>query len=625
MLFKTPRCLLTAFGTLAIFSIGALLAFVTWQEYQQAFSGLKENLVMEAKLLAGHAQLSFATARRTLDELEGRFRRDGFVPFEQDSEYWEELGYTLARTPQLAHIAIVDTQDRIRFTSSTFPMPAANAGAREYIQAHLRGVDFHISRPVIARSDGQPLIPVTLRLTSPGGEFQGVLFASLDLGYFQDFYSRVRGKVDLRIGMFRRDGAVLSLHPAPLSGAAAEVQDVEGEAVARPTAGVHLVESLIDGAREIAAYHTLDVYPVTVAATYSYRAFLANTVFPLILRNSIIFLAFAAAIVFSVIRVRQAMGEAVEAREAQHASERLCRAIIHHLPNGRVAVFDRERRYVFADGQAFSDHPKLACHHIVGKTMDELYSPEVRPVMQALAELGFEGDRAEEEVIHDNRTYKVMVVPLKAEEQSITQCMLLTQEITEFKQAQQALEALSATDGLLGIANRREFDRVLDKEWRRSVRERQPLALLMIDVDSFKLYNDTYGHLAGDECLRQVAQMLKDAVARPGDLVARYGGEEMTILLPDTDLDGALSVAEHIHETLAHKRISFPVSTVAERLTVSIGVASMRPSPDQKPAVLVAEADAGVYAAKHAGRNSTRARALPRPAIGSIELLFKQG
>lgn len=602
MFFKTPGRLLVALSALAVLSIAALLAFDSRQEYQRELSSVKETLRVEAELLAEHAQLSFGTAERMLGELEERLRRDGLEPFENDKRYWERVRRTLTRTPQLAQIAIVDAQGRLRFTSTTFPAPDIDLSDREYFSVHSAGTRLHISSPVVARDDGRSLIPVTLRIRGSGGEFQGVLFASLDLKYFQDFYSSLRNKLDLRVGMARRDGTVLSLYPAPASALTAEVQDDIAEFVARAETAILLTESPIDGTEKLVAYHILDRYPVAVMASYDYGLFLSNKIFPLLFRNIIVLLVFATAAALSVMLVRRAMGEAAKARKAQHASERLCRAIMRRLPNGRVAVFDRERRYVFADGEGFSGHPTLASKKIVGKTMDEVYSPTANSLMQALAARAFSG---EEEVPYEDNFFKVMAVPLMDEEGLIDRCMLLTQDITEFKQTQLALEALSATDSLLGIANRREFDRLLEQEWRRSVREQQPLALLMIDVDSFKLYNDTYGHQTGDECLRHVAQALREAVTRSGDLVARYGGEEITVLLPGTDLDGATDVAKRIHEALARKAIPFPASGVADRVTVSIGAASVQPSLEMEPAALVKEADSGVYAAKETGRNLT--------------------
>ncbi|MFC5355883.1 diguanylate cyclase [Azospirillum himalayense] len=165
------------------------------------------------------------------------------------------------------------------------------------------------------------------------------------------------------------------------------------------------------------------------------------------------------------------------------------------------------------------------------------------------------------------------------------------------------LRTLSFNDGLTGIANRRRFDEVFLREWRRCGRAQLSLSLIMLDVDQFKPYNDHYGHQAGDECLRAVAQLLAEQMMRPGDLIARYGGEEFVCLLPETDEDGAVQVAERLRQTVAERRMPHAVSHVADHITISLGVATARPTLDDTPERLTQLADGLLYEAKRAGRN----------------------
>jgi diguanylate cyclase (GGDEF)-like protein len=172
----------------------------------------------------------------------------------------------------------------------------------------------------------------------------------------------------------------------------------------------------------------------------------------------------------------------------------------------------------------------------------------------------------------------------------------------ELAKANKLLQIQSNTDGLTNISNRRHFDYVLSQEWNRGQRSSSPLAVIMLDIDHFKSFNDHYGHLAGDHCLQRLAQALAQSARRVGELVARYGGEEFIILLPNTDKQTALEVATHIRETvlsLAIPHATSPVSIV----TVSVGVASLQPSSLQLPEELVRLADAALYRAKLAGRN----------------------
>jgi diguanylate cyclase (GGDEF)-like protein len=169
----------------------------------------------------------------------------------------------------------------------------------------------------------------------------------------------------------------------------------------------------------------------------------------------------------------------------------------------------------------------------------------------------------------------------------------------------QQLAELSQTDGLTGLANRRHFDRRLQEEWQRSARHGTPLALLMIDVDHFKRYNDHHGHLSGDDCLRAVAQALLGCARRSSDLVARYGGEEFAVLMPHATVEEAQAQAQRCIDTIAFAALTHGDSPLAPVVTLSIGVARIEPGFDAtiSPMRLLQQADLALYRAKHAGRS----------------------
>jgi diguanylate cyclase (GGDEF)-like protein len=174
------------------------------------------------------------------------------------------------------------------------------------------------------------------------------------------------------------------------------------------------------------------------------------------------------------------------------------------------------------------------------------------------------------------------------------------------KRQRDALRALILTDALTGVANRRAFDERLDTEWRRCGRAGLPVALILVDIDHFKLYNDHYGHQAGDATLVQFATAMRRAAARSQDLVARYGGEEFAILLPQLDARGATGVAHRLMTELEHMAIPHEASPTAAHLTASMGIACMVPGEHSMPADLIQVADSLLYLAKDEGRNRYR-------------------
>jgi diguanylate cyclase (GGDEF)-like protein len=197
--------------------------------------------------------------------------------------------------------------------------------------------------------------------------------------------------------------------------------------------------------------------------------------------------------------------------------------------------------------------------------------------------------------------YRLRVRHLHRREERLVR--LVEERTRQLEEANRTLERLSQLDGLTGVANRRRFDDALDAEWRRGCRTGAPLSLVLLDIDAFKPFNDTYGHLRGDECLRQVAAALAGALGRAGDLVARYGGEEFAALLSGVAADEAAVVAERLRANVQALRLPHGASPAAGVVTISGGVATLTPTERGDPATLVAAADQALYDAKRLGRN----------------------
>ena len=201
---------------------------------------------------------------------------------------------------------------------------------------------------------------------------------------------------------------------------------------------------------------------------------------------------------------------------------------------------------------------------------------------------------------------EVRVVPVTADE-----VLVMVRDISdrrrielELRSANERLAKLSLTDSLTTLANRRSLDEHLNREWQRSSREQQPLSFILFDLDFFKQFNDTYGHQAGDDCLYQVAQAALAAVNRSSDLVARYGGEEFAVILANTELKGAYTIAQRIRDNIVQLSLPHTSSPVDTVVTASLGVSAIVPSPETLPNVLIRQADQALYSAKQAGRNN---------------------
>ncbi len=288
---------------------------------------------------------------------------------------------------------------------------------------------------------------------------------------------------------------------------------------------------------------------------------------------------------------------------------------IEALPLG-VAIYDQHDRLVLFNRSAAEMAPYRYGGELIGQTFEAMIR---RALDKGLIEeaLGREEDWLRERLAGRGKLNRPLLRSREDgrwmhlyEISTPSGCLVMARlDVTELVQksmalerSNQQLERLSATDGLTGLANRRQFDQHLYAEWQRSMRSGQPISLLLIDIDHFKRYNDRYGHLAGDACLREVAGILYDCAQRSGELVARYGGEEFALLLPGADGDVAMTVAQRCMDEIAKARMPHEDSPVAEFLTCSIGVATVVAVQDLVPESLVRCADEALYRVKNGGR-----------------------
>jgi diguanylate cyclase (GGDEF)-like protein len=301
-------------------------------------------------------------------------------------------------------------------------------------------------------------------------------------------------------------------------------------------------------------------------------------------------------------------------REAEQASVLLVTAL-DALPIG-IAIFDQHGRQVIRNHYLDQLFPGLysddSAHETLGTMLHrelemglpvEAMADKDQWIAQQLVERSSHAQpilqrQADDRWIH---TYEVhtaqgFTVVARAE---VTDLVRKEQLLA---QANEQLSLQSATDGLTGIANRRHFDETLDAEWQRAARNGNGLSLLMVDIDHFKLFNDHYGHLAGDECLRRVSHVLSSCVRRAGEVLARYGGEEFVMLMPGADLTQAMAMAQRCLNRIEQDAIPHGSSPTAPHVTFSIGIACVLPSSSRDAESLVNAADTAMYRAKMAGR-----------------------
>ena len=324
-------------------------------------------------------------------------------------------------------------------------------------------------------------------------------------------------------------------------------------------------------------------------------------------------------------RVRTQLQIRSNAETQEEQAERL-RTIVNNMAEGLLIIE--------ADGRIQFTNP--ACDKYLGYQENELAGRAISELLNPLVAQEyldyFERYAAAPQMAHSHGTREVII----RHRNGSSVCMDLTltpmylrqplfigllHDITHHKQSEDALQRAAMVDPLTQIANRRHFDSFLEKEWQRAMRSGQPLSLVVLDVDHFKLYNDTLGHPAGDACLQRVAGAIASHALRPTDLAARYGGEEFVLLFAETGAETAALMAESIRAHIESLRIPHPRSTTSEWLTVSIGVATIHPHQLDNTESLFVAADRAMYVAKEGGRNQVRATSSGGAALEAVKAL----
>ena len=490
-----------------------------------------------------------------------------------------------------------------------------NNSDRAYFAYHRSHADrnMHIGKPVLSKSDGVWVTTASLRLDDAHGQFAGVVLATVPVSFLADFYKTFDMGRSGSITLAMSDGTLIARNPSDLTMTGRDLSRGETFSKFLPKADTasYQYSSIIDGTVRLGSYRRVQDFPFVIIIGHGLDDVLTDWRLTAGLHTaiSLILAAALASIGWKVMR----QGNHIRRAERHYRllADNSSDAIMCVAPDGR-------RLYV---SPAFTTLTGWPVDMVMKMGWGELVHPDDQEGSRETAARLRSGEtNLSSAYRYICKSGEVLWVEARLNLVSATdddeaQYVIGIRDISERKLVEEQLaasnrelEVQARTDGLTGIANRRRFDEALHEEWRRGARNETPLSLLMIDIDRFKLFNDHFGHAAGDVCLARVAAAIAKCVHRPGDLVARYGGEEMSVVLPNTSSSGALEIAETIRASVQEMVIAHESNSPVGVVTVSIGVATRIPQPltdkDTEGALeLTALADAALYHSKNTGRN----------------------
>lgn len=569
-----------------------------------------------ARSLALQAEAEIGTADSLIIGLRERYEIDGAAP--KARTRIEGLMRLRVASMSMIHGLFLFDQDG-KWLANSLPGTNSNLNYadRGYFKFHHDNARDRVlvSGPVRSRADREWIITVTRRLYTANSEFAGVVDATMTTDHFQHFYDSVDiGKGGV-ITLISSNGLVMVRRPFIAENIGLDISstDLYKTQILHPPTGSFEFVSVIDGIVRIGSVQPVGTYGLRVLVSREKSEILAP--WWLETKIQLQWLAIVLALlILSGYRVASQIRDRMKAESLYRLlSDNSSDAIIRTASNG-------QQSYISPSFWTMTGWPK---DRLVNKSWTDIINPEDRGILQAIVASLVEGAEEAAGIFRFSRANGTQIwVEIRARvvlrgANALLEFVGNIRDISRQKAAEDrlaeanvALEAQAMTDPLTGISNRRHFDMTLQNEWNRGIRTGHSIALLMIDADCFKQYNDIYGHVAGDECLRKIAHMLDISIRHPGDLAARYGGEEFVVILSDTLIDMAVPLAERIRKSLIDLAISHSGNEAVGEdfvrhivVTASIGVAALVPLRDTRPEMLVEAADKALYAAKRAGRN----------------------
>lgn len=600
---------------LVVMSCLLFLAFNAWPTWEARSVALQRDRLETGNLsrsLAEHAHGTIQAAETILLGLRDRIEADDLATVNRERLHASMKEY-MAHLPMVDGILVFDASGAWLVTSQdAAPSPAQTIADRDYFIFHREHSDrdVHVGSPVVSRAGGHWILPISLRLDGPGCVFRGVVLVTISIDFFQDFYKSFDTGRQGSISLVSDRGIIVARNPSGPGIIGSDVSKGPIFSGLRPETRVQNLDyrSIVDGIERYGTVYRVPGYPLVVTVSHGKTDALA-----LWRSNATRYLAISG--IAMAVLIFLGMGLAREVRKHEE-TERQYRLLADYSTDAIVCAT--------LDGRPVYVSPAFA--QLAGRGVDEwrengwqsiVHSEDRGALIRTIAAL--RGGRG-----HGTVMFRFVqrggacvwceahigMAPAHPDEEP--RIIANIRDVTERKEAEDQVAALNAelsamamSDGLTGLANRRRFDEKLQAEWARAVRTATPLSLIMVDVDRFKLFNDRYGHQAGDDCLRNIGAALASAVRRPEDLAARYGGEEFAVILPNTTGAGARKIAEQIRLAVQACGIEHEDNRPWGVVTASFGVATLTPKPDDRLSgvTLVEQADQALYEAKRSGRN----------------------
>lgn len=613
-----------AFVVLTCATILGVSCWREWAARDAVLKGAETEMANVARSLTQHAEDSLDLLDTGVVGVVSRLEMDGTDP--ATIAKLRNLMEVRKKAMERVHsFAIIDDQGNWLTGPGTTSSTLSDDAFFRHHQLSPKREPF-VGHPLKSQLDGEWVVTLSRRFNRPDGSFGGVVLATISSRYLSHFYEQFEIGRNSSVALMHGEGTIIARNPHNEKFAGRSVGDAplfRDASLQRP-AGAYHFKSPLDGAERVSFFKRSGRYPLVLLATVDKDELLAPWRAAAISRMLyvlalLMLIAIIGAVLVRQLQRGQSMAAALVEKEAHF------RLLAEGSSDMVTSIgLDERLRYVspssarvvgWRPGQLIGT-PALAGIHA-----DDL------PQVQALVEAMKRGEKEEARVTYRNSHRQNGEVWLEStmrvtrkDNGRVNGVVAISRDITEQKKLETRLETLAIEDSLTGLANRRRFDERLREEWARAYRDRSTLALLMIDVDHFKAYNDEYGHPTGDACLRVVAQVIAAEMKRPGDLAARYGGEEFAMLLPNTDAAGCARIGERIRKAIREAGLVHGSNDTSGCVTASLGGAACRPSLERTAGVatLIEAADQALYAAKEAGRDrlmmSVEVANLPRAA-----------